>query len=144
MDYGDIRADSQNPESNGPYDSASAPRIIRTRRSGRSQKPTSEVGDERFGAGFCVTDHHGAGHRCTREHGVTEAIDLDVIDEQAEEENQVGVAVEDGIEKRAEERDAALTASDGAIEKIAESGEHHHAASGCETTRRQKESPPRD
>ena len=91
-------------------------------------------GNERFGAGAGVADHHGAGGGDGGENDIRSAAADGIVDEEAHVEGHVGVAVERGIVKGAEGGDAVLAAGDLAIEHVEEASKENDQRAGEETT----------
>jgi len=78
--------------------------------------------DEGFGAGAGVADHEGCGHDEGGEEDVEVAVGAGVVDDEAEEDGDVGVAVEDGVEEGAEDGDLVGLAGDATIDHVEEAG----------------------
>ena len=79
-------------------------------------------GDERLGAGAGVADHDRGGHDEGDQHHVEEAVGAGVIDQQAEEDRHVGVAVNDRIEESAEDGDLVGGAGHPAVHHVKDAG----------------------
>lgn len=79
-------------------------------------------------AGLRVTDHDGTGHSKTCEQRIEEAVDGGIVNEEAHENGQVRVAVQDGFQKCSEEICAGLTMGEGASEKITSGSGNHGKA----------------
>ena len=89
---------------------------------GALHKADFALANEGFGAGAGVADHHRRCHAEGGEHDVEEAVAARVIDEQAKEQSDVGVAVEDGIEEGAEDGNLVGLASDAAVDHVEQTG----------------------
>lgn len=90
--------------------------------------------DEGFGAGARVADHQRGDHDKGGEEDVEEAIATRVEDQESEEEDDVGVAVDDGIEEGSEDGDLVGLAGNAAVDHVKdacadddEAGEEKHA-----------------
>ena len=124
MDDRDGREDGENPEGGGHR--------IPALKEGAEDDEDDALGafheadlagaDESFGAGAGVADHERGGHDEGYEEDVEEAIAAGVEDEQAEEEGDVGVAVEDRVEEGAEDGDLVGLAGDAAVNHVEEAG----------------------
>ena len=77
---------------------------------------------KRLGASAGVADHHGTDHDERHHHHVEEAVGTGVVDQQSEEQGDIAVAVDDGIEEAAELRDLVSSASDAAVNHVEDSG----------------------
>ena len=84
--------------------------------------------NESFGAGARVADHQGRDHDKGDEDHVTEAVDSPVVDEKAEEEDNVGIAVDDGVEEGSEDCHLVGLASDAPVDHVEEAGAEDNAA----------------
>src|SRR5262249_26792351 len=58
--------------------------------------------DQRLRTGTCVADHHGADHHESHQHQIKEVIGAGVVNQKSEEQSNVTVAIDDGIEKSTE------------------------------------------
>ena len=78
--------------------------------------------DQGFCAGSGVADHQGGGHHESDEADVKIAVAASVEDEKAEEESDVGVAVEHGVEERTEDGDLIGLAGNAAVHHVKQPG----------------------
>jgi hypothetical protein len=85
-------------------------------------------GDGVFGARAGIAHHHGAGHHNRGQDHVEIAVNRSVVDQQAHEENQVGITVDDGIEEPAEAGHAAGRAGNWAVGQIKNRRSQHDQA----------------
>src|SRR3974390_89554 len=76
------------------------------------------TGNKRFGAGAGVAHHHGADHDKRRHHHVEEPIGAGVVNQKTEEQGNVTVAVDDGIEETAELGDLVGGAGHAAVHHV--------------------------
>src|SRR5271170_4039496 len=80
------------------------------------------LADQGLGAGAGVADHERSDHDEGREEDVKEAIAARVKNEESEEEDNVGVAVDDGIEEGSEDGDFIGLAGDAAVDHVKDAG----------------------
>lgn len=85
---------------------------------------------EGFGAGLRIADHNGSGNDDSGEQCQEEAVDGGIVDEEAEEDGEVGVTVQNGFQESTEEIDVRLAMSERAGEKIAGSRGNQNDARG--------------
>src|SRR6185437_9435534 len=74
--------------------------------------------DERFCAGAGVADHQGRDHDESHEKDIEQAVGASIVDQQAEEQSNVRIAVDDRVKKSAEDGDLLGLAGDAAIHHI--------------------------
>src|ERR1019366_3739827 len=111
--------------STGPMRLNSAPMMISTMRSGRSMKPTLQLGmSDSARAGVAHT--HPADHDASDHHHVEKTIGARVIHQQPKEQRHIAIAVNDGIEETAELRDLVGGAGHPAIHHIENAGAYDH------------------
>ena len=116
-----------------------APIMKSTMRSGRSMKPTLHFGDQRLGARARVARHDREHHRERRDHHVVGAAQLRVEVDQADEERDVGEAVDDRVPEAAELRSSASSSTrDLAVDEVEDVGDDHDDAGGDELAQRQR------
>ena len=99
------------------------------------QESDFALGDGVLGARPRVTDHYRSRHHDGGQHDIEEAIDAGVVDQQADVQRQVRVAVEDGIEEAAEARHLVGGARHAAVHHIEDRGAGHDHAGPAETAR---------
>ena len=80
------------------------------------------LADEGLRAGAGVADHQRSDHDEGGEEDVEEAIAARVEDQESEEENDVGVAVDDGVEESSEDGDLVSLAGNAAIDHVEDAG----------------------
>ena len=78
--------------------------------------------DESFGAGAGVADHQRCDHDEGGQNDVEEAVAAGIEDQQAEEQGDVGVAVDDGVEEGAEDGDLLGLAGHAAVHHVEDAG----------------------
>jgi hypothetical protein len=122
MDDGDGGHDRENPEGGGHGSPASEESAEDDQDDalGALHEAYFAGADEGFGAGAGVADHERGGHDEGNQEDVEQALTAGVEDEQAEEESDVGVAVEDGIEEGAKDGDLVGEAGDAPIDHVKE------------------------
>lgn len=86
--------------------------------------------DEGFGAGLRIADHHGSGDDDSGEQCQEEAVDGGIVDEEAEEDGEVGVTVQNGFQESTEEIDVRLAMSKRTSEEVAGSRGNQNNARG--------------
>ena len=121
VDHGDGGEDGQNPQ-HGSHAVGEGADDDQHDALGALHEADLAGGDERLGAGAGVADHDRGGHDEGDQHHVEEAVGAGVVDQQAEEDRHVGVAVDDGIEKRAEEGDLVGGARHAAVHHVKDAG----------------------
>ena len=131
MDYGDGGHDGEDPEGGGHG--------VPAFEEGAEDDEDDALGalheayfagaDEGFGAGSGVADHERGGHDEGGQEDVEEAVAAGVEDDQAKEEGDVGVAVEDGVEEGAKDGDLVGEAGDAAVDHVKEAGSDDDEAS---------------
>jgi hypothetical protein len=84
--------------------------------------------DESFCAGAGVADHQGCDHDEGREKNVEQAVGAGIVDQQAEEQSNVGIAIDDGVKECAEDGDLLGLAGDAAIHHVEDSRTYNDQA----------------
>ena len=130
-------------QSTGAMRLNSAPMMISTTRSGRSRKPDLAFGNGVLGARPRVAHHHRSGHHDCGQHDVEEPVDRGVVNQQADQHAEIGIAVEHGIEKAAEARHPIGLARHAAVHHVEQARADHDDARPAELARRQTETRPR-
>ena len=69
---------------------------------GPLEKPNFARRNEIFSSATCVADHHRSGHHNRRQDHIRWPIDGSVVDQQPDQEGDIGIAVEYRIKKRSE------------------------------------------
>src|SRR5271165_2562040 len=80
------------------------------------------LADQRFCACAGIADHERGDHHESSEEYVKETVAARVEDEESEEEDDVGVAVDHGVEEGAEDGDLIGLASDAAVDHVEDAG----------------------
>ncbi len=142
VNYSEIGADGKNEEGNGkrvrnPVQKSAENQQHQTL--GALPEADAAAINERFGASLGVTDHHCASDGKAGEEGKEEAIDSGIVNEQADENSEVSVAVKNGLQKGAEIIDAGLAMGERTREKIGSGCRNHGNASREEAARAEKD-----
>src|SRR5262245_26613625 len=104
-----------------------APMMTRTMRSGRSMNPTLQC-PIRDSARASVAHHDGGNHNHAHQDDVEEAVGASVVNQQAEEQGHVAVAIDDRIKKSAKYCYLVSGAGDTAIHHVENAGADDHQA----------------
>src|SRR5580692_4245935 len=101
MDHGDGRERCEHPEDRGHHSPAIEERAEDDEDNalGPLHEADLALSDQGLGSGAGVADHERGDHDEGGEEDVEEAVATGVEDEQAEEEDYVGVAVDDGVKE---------------------------------------------
>src|SRR6185437_7856516 len=91
--------------------------------------------DERFGASTRIAHHNRADHHDGDQYQVEEAVGAGIINQKAEEESHIAVAVDDGIKEAAKGGDLVGSAGHAAIHHVKDSSSNDHQPGIKEHTR---------
>lgn len=125
MDYSEIGSRSKNEEGNGKRSRDPVQERAKNQQNealGAVPKTDAATFDQGFSASLRVTDHDGSRHHNAGEQSEQETIDRGVVNEEADKNGEVRVAVKDGLKKGTEEIGAGLTMGERSSEKIAGGG----------------------
>src|SRR5581483_6598286 len=85
-----------------------------------------------FGTRARVTDHDGSRHHDSSQNHVRRPVNSAVVDQQPNEQRDIRITIENGIEEPAKSRDLIGGASDASIHHIEKTGENNNKAGGAE------------
>lgn len=143
MDDGEIGTKSENEQSDGergrkPVEERSKNQQTETLRA--LPKTDAAALDKRFSTSLRVANHDGTGHHETREQRVKEAIHRGIVNKKPEENGQVGIAMENGLEEGIKKADARLAMGERAGDKVTCRCGNHGNAGGEKASRAEENS----
>ena len=137
MDDGEVAHNGEHPQHGG--------HAIEQRSDDHQHDPFGPLGKANFAlrnavfsAGPGIADHHRTGHHDGGEDDVEEAVDGGVVIEQAHQQAEIGIAIEDRIEEAAETGNLIGFAGDTAVDHVENSGAKDDQAGLKELPLRQK------
>ncbi len=124
VNHCDRRKDCENPEHRGHDSPAIEERTQDDKDNalGALHEANLALADQRLCASAGVADHERGDHHESSEEDVKEPVAARVEDEESEEKNDVGVAVDNGIEKGAEDGDLISLAGDASVNHVKDAG----------------------
>ncbi len=108
---------------------------------GPLEEPDFAGGDDIFGPGPRVARHNRADHRHRHKDNIPEAVAATVIDQQASEQKEIGIPVQDRIKKAAERRHAVAQSRYRAVRQIENSSDNDRQARPPEISKGEKVRP---
>jgi len=124
VDHGDRGDDGEDPE-DGRHDAPALEEGAEDDEDdalGALHKADFALTDESLGAGASVADHQRGDHDEGGEEDVEEAIAARVEDQKSEEEDDIGIAVDDGVKEGAEDGDLLGLAGDTSVNHVENAG----------------------